>query len=220
MLALMAQDPRVDTINRLLAMSGLSLRWLSRQVGAEPATVSNILNGNTRVPRDPSLIDRMMDALDAARPDLNKVKLSHRGMVVIPVYPGLSAGEPAYTIADVSEELIPEPSDGIERYGRIVAGDSMTPVFQPGDVAIMKPTGSGVGFVVHAYRDGEDVLKCARDVNGRCSLYSFNSDYLPLDGEGWKVKAVCVGIIRYMGRGRKQFIDAPNGFTWADREGI
>lgn len=138
----------------------------------------------------------------------------------IPVLSTITAGEPWAQSADVDTEEIPDWGAEFERWGRVVEGDSMTPVLKQGDIAIFENRQFNAGNVVHAYDSGEDTVKCFRVVNGAAELWPFNGDgHTKYSAEKWNVKGVCVGRIRYdafKNPSYKEFIRG--GLTWAMRE--
>lgn len=223
MLCLMAKgDPRIGQINEGLHRYGKSMRWLTRKlqtrgIRTSHATVTNILNGLTKTPQNESLVDQMVEVLREQSESFDRIPLVQRAFVRIPVYPGISAGVPGYDTTDVDYEEIPDWGGERERWGRVVIGDSMLPVFRPGDIVILEDRPPQPGMVVQAFNDGNDVLKCWREVAGMQELWSFNSDYLPINAKGWAVRGVAVGRIRY-GEGKiRLFLDAPRGISWSQR---
>ncbi|MEN6537356.1 MAG: S24 family peptidase [Bryobacteraceae bacterium] len=216
-------DPRIGQINEALQRHGKSMRWLTRELisrgaKASHATVTNVLNGNTKNPHNPKLVDLMVQVLQEQTDNFDKIPLVHRSFVRIPVYPGISAGVPGYDVTDVDYEEVPDWGGERDRWGRVVIGDSMLPVFRPGDVVIIEDRPPVAGLVVQAYNNGDDVLKCWREVSGRQELWSFNDEYLPMPADGWAVRGVAVGRIRYSQGKVRLFLDAPGGISWSQRE--
>lgn len=217
MLVAMA-DPRIAQIEKLLTGSGKSVRWLAQQVGSTDTTVAHILNGETRNPRDPGIIARMLDALDQVPTTGERVRLAPRGMRVIPVASTIMAGPPSMNMADVEYEEVPDWGLEFERWGRTIEGESMLPVFRPGDIAIFENRRAENGHVVHAFKDGEDCIKVLRYKGDIAELQSFNADMAPFPADGWASKGVCVGRIRYKQYRIREFTDFPSGLSWAMRE--
>lgn len=210
-------DPRVSQIERLLLESGKSVRWLAAQVNATDTTIGHILTGQTRNPRDPHLVDKMLTALTELPVNRRRIAAVPRQLRSIPVYTSIMAGEPGHYDADVEYEEIPEWGGEFKRWGRYVRGESMLPVMRPRDIAIFEDSRHESGSVVHAFKDGEDCIKCFRMVDGKPMLSSFNSDGPEFSAEGWNVKGVCVGRIRYSRFKVRSVTDFPGGLSWAMR---
>lgn len=217
MVACMAIDPRLGQIKVLLDRSNKSVRWLAKQVNSTDTTVAHILNGETLNPRDPTIIERMLQALDQV-PNIATVGIGAKYLRSIPVYTSIMAGEPGYFDADVEYELIPEWGGDFERWGRVVRGESMMPVLEPGDIAVFENRRHENGSVVHAFKDGEDVVKAYRLIDGKPVLDSFNGDGPSFSAEGWKVKGVCVMRIRTGSYKIRTETTFPGGLSWAMRE--
>ena len=219
MLSVMA-DPRIAQINSLLHQTGKSQRWLATAVSSTVQTVSNVLNGTTKSPRDANIVDRMLSALEELPPSRHKVIAGKQMLRPVPVFSHIMAGPPeGFSINEADEyEMIPEWGFEFERWGRKISGDSMHPVLQAGDIAIFENRRHDNGSVVQAFKDGEDCVKAFRIVGGVAQLHSFNPDGPTLDADGYEAKGVCVMRIRYKKFGIREIAEFPGGLTWAMRE--
>lgn len=217
----MTADPRISQINRLLERSNKSVRWLARQVGSVDTTVGKILSGETKNPRDPEIVDRMLQVFEQV-PTVPVIGIEPRGMRRVPVYTSIMAGDPTdgYYDGNVEWESIPDWGGEFERWGRTISGDSMHPVFEPGDIAIFENRRYETGSVVHAFNDGEDCIKAVREVDGKLMLCSFNPDGPQIPADGWKIKGVCVTRIRKGRFGIRHMTDFPGGLSWAMKDAV
>jgi len=210
-------DPRLAQIERLLIESGKSARWLAEQVGTTNTTLGHILSGTTRNPRDPQLIDRMLSVLTSIPKSHRRVMAIVKQLRPIPVYTTIMAGEPGAFDADVDFEDIPDWGGEFVRWGRVIDGDSMMPVLIPGDIAVFENRREEYGSVVHAFQDGDDCVKCLRQIDGQPVLTSFNEDGPTFSAAGWKAKGVCVARIRYEAFKIRHYTEFPGGLSWAMR---
>lgn len=210
-------DPRISQIERLLIESGKSVRWLASKVGSTDTTLHHILSGETRNPRDPGIIDRMLDALAEIPKSHKRITTITKQLRPIPVYTTIMAGEPGSYDADVEYEDIPEWGGEFKRWGRVVEGESMLPVLLPGDIAVFEDRQAESGSVVHAFADGDDCVKCYRVIDGVPMLASFNDEGPTFSASGWKAKGVCVARIRYGAFKIRHFTEFPGGLSWAMR---
>lgn len=213
-------DHRIRRINSLLSLSRKSLRWLARQVQAEPATISNILSGKTLTPRDPQVIEEMLSVLEHDASLTFHSRRLNGALILIPVYQSASVSQIHSSLPAIDYEAIPEPEDGSTRYGFRVATDAMSPLLLPGDIAIINPGTSMEGSVMLISNGLSEDLRCLRMFKGNQAYCAFQPDYPPLPTDTWQEKGVCVGMIRHL-RGRNRlYVDAQNGFNWEDRGGL
>jgi len=121
-------------------------------------------------------------------------------------------------VADIEFEDIPEWGSDFDRWGRVIEGDSMLPVFRPGDIAVFENRRVDSDYVVHAFRDGDDCIKVFRIQKDVGILTSFNPDGPEFPADGWSAKGVCVGRIRYKKYRIREFVEFPMGLSWAMRD--
>lgn len=210
-------DPRIARIEHLLQATGKSNRWLAEQVGSTDTTVGHILDGTTKNPRDRSIVERMLIALEGVPYESDTVKLFPRVMRSIPIASRVMAGPPSMNIPDIEFEDIPDWGAFFDRWGRIIEGESMLPTLRPGDIAIFENRRIENGSVVHAFRDGEDCVKAFRQIGDNPTLDSFNPDGPSFPADGWDAKGVCVARIRYREFKIREYTEFPTGLSWAMR---
>jgi SOS-response transcriptional repressor LexA len=208
----------------LLAMN-LTKRWLSQQLGVNHVTISDILEGSTKRPRDPKVWEKMLFVLGREQAE-RTATLERAGTVAaigrslrrLPVLATITAGDPWAQWADVDYEEIPDWGYDFQRWGRKVEGDSMANLLLPGDIAVFENRAAKPNDVIHAYCDGEDTVKCLRGHGEAAQLVPFNPDFPAFSARGWKVKGVCVARIRYTEFGVRSFVDFRSGLTWGMRD--
>lgn len=211
-------DPRIEDIERRLVASGKSIRWLAEQVGSSDTTVGHILSGQTRNPRDTTIVDRMITALEGVPTAAQSIRVAKRMLRPIPVASTIMAGPPSMNMADVEYEEVPEWGAEFDRWGRTIEGESMLPLFKPGDIAVFENRRVENGYVVHAFRDGEDCIKVFKLIDGLPRLQSFNPDGPDFPADGWISKGVCVARIRYKKYRVREYVEFPSGLSWAMRD--
>ena len=213
-------DPRGPVISKAIEDLHLSLRWLAERVGSNHVTVGSVLSGKTQKPQDPKIWEKMEAAIDEYRSSKMPIKIEPRTLVKIPVMNGIRAGHPWDTSAtDVDWEWYPNQGPDFQAWGRYVDGESMSPILIPGDAAIFENRQWEIGDVVHACKDGKDVVKAIRRHGEELMLESFNGeDQQPFSAAGWKVEGVCVARIRYYQRKVRQLTEFPNGLKWSMRD--
>jgi SOS-response transcriptional repressor LexA len=212
-----ADDPRVRTIESLLNKYGLSNRWLATKLGKNHTSVNDWLDPAGSKPRDMSIYDRMLQVIKSEGPPSADVKLARAGVRFIPVYSTIAAGNPSTPTGDVDyEEMIDWGSD-FERWGRVIEGDSMIHILQPGDIAVFEDRQHENGDVVHAFSSGTDCVKAIRGEGALAQLWSFNEDFPPFTAHDWSAKGVCVARIRYGRYKIRQVTEFPGGLKWSMR---
>jgi len=145
-----------------------------------------------------------------------EVPIARAGYKFVPVYGAITAGLPGTSYSDVLEWIeLPEWGE-FQRWGRVVEGDSMTPEFEPEDVAIFEDRAWSHGDGVHAFKDGEDVFKIAWKVGDTVLLRPINRDHPDIDAKDWQIKGVCIKRIRDLGRGTTDTRDYRSGFKWRE----
>ncbi|MBX3117876.1 MAG: LexA family transcriptional regulator [Fimbriimonadaceae bacterium] len=147
-----------------------------------------------------------------------EIPVARTGHRMVPIYGAITAGQPSYSIADAIDYIeMPEWGASFERWGRVITGESMAPEFEEGDIAIFENRRYEIGHGVHAFHDGEDSFKVVRQIDGKFELWPINSEYQPIDADGWKVKGVCIRRIRHQERGIVDTREYPYGFMWRFR---
>lgn len=222
-------------LGELLQARGLRAADLSRLTGVSQDVVSNILRGVTALSYDRlhQFAEALATSPEAIRPSLDRASIANLGLAIpvaragyrmIPIYGAITAGQPAYTTADVIEwEEMPEWGGDFERWGRVIVGESMHDEFEEGDIAIFENRRHEPGHGVHAFCNGEDTFKIYRVIDGAPQLWPINSEYEPipiLQAEGqlnWKVKGVCIRRIRRQPRGVRDIREYPHGLMWRFR---
>lgn len=145
------------------------------------------------------------------------VPVYRTGFRFIPVKGAIAAGSPSSTDADVEWIEIKDWGGDLERWGRVIAGFSMTANggggddLQPGDIAIFEDRRPEIGHVVQAFDDGNDTVKVLRKVSGEVELWPINPDYEPIRGAGWRIKGVLVMRIRNREHGIVETAEYPHG---------
>jgi hypothetical protein len=203
------REIRADVIEALLMQRRRSIRWLAKSIGANHESVRQWLKGDAS-PRDADAWDRMLSALgvSSATPD---VRVLRTGLRVIPVYPGLSAGQGSSDYTDVDWIEIKDWGGHFERWGRIITGCSMEPELMPGDVVVFENRLAEPGHVVHAFDAGQDCVKVLRGQGETALLVPINPEFHAIDARGWTVKGVAVMRIRKGEHGRVTTDEFPHG---------
>jgi len=83
-----------------------------------------------------------------------------------------------------------------ERWARIIEGESMSPLLQPGDIVVFEDRKWDQGHVVHAFDGGEDLVKVARGFGEDVRLIPVNPEYPVISGKTMNIKGVAVERIR------------------------
>lgn len=147
-----------------------------------------------------------------------EIPVARAGHRMVPIYGAITAGQPSYSIADALDYIeMPEWGGSFERWGRVITGESMSPEFEEGDIAIFENRRYEIGHGVHAFHAGEDTFKVVRQIDGKFELWPINAEYQPIDADGWKVKGVCIRRIRRQERGIVDTREYPYGFIWRFR---
>lgn len=189
-------------VSALAELSGISIRWFYEEADTNPVYISN----DSKLLKTAETF-RLPGTLSIAR----------RAMRALPVLATITAGEPWMQNAEVEYEEVPDWGAEFERWGRIIEGDSMQPVFRSGDIAIFENRRHEINQVVHAYDDGRDTVKCIRGFGADVMLTPFNDEYESIPCKDWNVKGVCVGRIRRGQFNIKSQTDFPGGLSWAMR---
>jgi hypothetical protein len=149
-----------------------------------------------------------------------KVHVVRKGQRLVPIYGALPAGSPAASYSNaISAEILPDWGTEHERWGRVITGDSMTPEFTEGDVAIFEDRVPADYHGVHARNENEDVFKILRKspMTG-AELWPCNrEDHEPFSAKDWTILGVCIMRIRYGEGGVKDTREYPYGFFWRFR---
>lgn len=102
-----------------------------------------------------------------------------------------------------------------QRWGRIIEGDSMQgPNSDDGlkedDWAIFEDREPYPGVVVHAFKDGEDIIR----VLHKGWLCPINQSYESIPLGDWQIKGVCMRRIRNKGQGVRDVREYASGLRW------
>jgi transcriptional regulator with XRE-family HTH domain len=156
---------------------------------------------------------------DGNNPNTNlgrEVPVARAGYRFVPVYGAITAGLPGSSYSDVLEWIeLPEWGE-FQRWGRVIEGESMSPEFEPEDVAIFEDRAWVHGDGVHAFKDGEDVFKIAWKESGKVLLRPINRSFPDIDAHDWQIKGVCIKRIRDLGRGVTDTREYRSGFKWRE----
>lgn len=171
---------------------GWSQDHLAELVGTKQQTIDKIESGITK---KSSFLPRILTALELSLEPLTKApKASSRPEPVVegqfPIHAATAGGKGALVMSDDPVDYLPQRPDPLLRvkggYGIIVVEDSMSPEFEPGDIALVHPhlpPTVGSTCVFYAKRqDGtvEAMIKRLRRVTGDLwHVRQFN----PGDGE-------------------------------------
>lgn len=208
------KDPRAKQILALLDSRRKSIRWLAREIGHNQAAVNNWLSG-INGPRDDSVWDTMLRAVSpnaSAKPSIvAETRTVYRtGIRVIPLAGEGYAGVPLWGASDVTEIEVKDWGNNFDRWGKVVSGSSMSPLLEPGDIAIFENRRHEIGHVVHANKEGYDVLK----VLAPTLLRSANREFEDVPNVGYDVLGVLVMRIRDRGQGVTETTEYRHGATW------
>lgn len=133
----------------------------------------------------------LKDALKAEKQDMDCTQL-------VPVLSQIQAGPNGRFVADHPLYYLPRPIGVKESvlYAFEVMGDSMFPVYKPGDVVFGLPVSvprSGEDVVAQIDWNGDQdelVLKRWHRIGDNVSLHSLNKEYLPIQVESTQVKGI------------------------------
>ncbi|HAY15170.1 MAG TPA: S24 family peptidase [Fimbriimonadaceae bacterium] len=201
---LVMPDRRVEEAKQLLAKSRIPLSRLARQLGTTNTTLGHILSGETKNPRDDTLVPRLLTLL---REQTSEYLTSPKLPVYYPPQPIRYAGEvPAGTWGDplASEEFVDaDPALWhVQRFVTGVSGVSMYPLLQPGDTLYWHyDRNPMMGVIVLAERsEHRECTVKVLDYDAlamRPSLRPVNPEFADdLDGEPWEVIARLVAVVR------------------------
>ncbi len=210
----MSSERKIRHILQLLDEQDRSMSWLGKAVGATRQSVQQWLTEGAS-PRDPDVLDRMVEALQGSR--LRDSIVTKRLLAELD-RPWNPIGRPSSQIRFAGE--VPCSSDwgdplaaeefievevqfeGSKRFSATVVGDSCYPALLPGDSTIWHADFSPpYGLIVLAQRKGDHgctVKQLEYDADqGRPRLHPVNKAHgEPEDGEGWGVIARLVAVIR------------------------
>jgi SOS-response transcriptional repressor LexA len=166
-----------ERLEELMRLRGVRASELSRRAGVQQQTLYSILQRrSSRVA--PDTLRRLAEALDAPvsyfYDEAPPLPLPRKK---VPLLGDVAAGEPIFREGD-GESV--EDMGGSD-YALRVAGDSMAPRIQKGDIVFVKkrpdvPDGRIAVVIV----DGEAALKRVHHVEGGVQLVSDNPDYPPM----------------------------------------
>jgi SOS-response transcriptional repressor LexA len=210
----------VERMRKALTRYGVTPSKAATLAQMDRSKVYDWWNGNSR-PQQISEVERVISAVTtyAADPSSKKaVRISRGGVRMIPVLPGLNAGVPTQSHADLDEIEVLDWGTDRERWGRVIDGDSMYPLLVEGDLVVFEDRPAEPNHVVHAVQDDEnDTVKVYRRSGGTASLVPTNDSYEPTPMNGtWIVKGVAVQVIRKLPRDEKMTMDYPHGMRFRD----
>jgi SOS-response transcriptional repressor LexA len=234
----MARDRRADYVEGLLGQRKKSMRWLAKQIGQSPESVSKWLAGEYS-PRDDAVWQKMIEVLTASpspldgKPGISRVQVYAAAIIRVPVTGPTYAGkpDPAMYDPDLEFEEIKDWGGNFERWGKPVVGYSMEDPndperwLEPGDRVIFENRQFQSGHIVHAVKGDLDVVKAFRRSGDDTRLMSINREFddIPItlapgssvSDEGWEILGVAVIRIRYMQPGNiRQQQDYPEGMRY------
>ena len=145
------------------------------------------------------------------RSDGRHVSLAGTPLVPIPVVGQVQAGPGASNVdPDQSSVYVPDRLARPDWIGWQVAGDSMMPSLEPGDVAVFQSQSSprkGYPFLLE--KDGEFRFKVADWIDGKWVARSLNPSYPIEPIDGWRILGILVGYYRL--RGSRETLDLDPG---------
>jgi len=175
-----------DSFKRAREAAGLSQSELARRVGIRQQTIAEIEKGNIKSTK---AIYRLAAAMSVSASLLDPaIPVSADGQRLVPLLGYVGAGAEIFSIDDhekgASIDEIPAPP-GVSNDSVValrVRGDSMLPVYKPGDLIFYDKAENGdllhlVGkdVIVHL-DDGRTFLKELRRSNGDLYLHSHNAE--------------------------------------------
>lgn len=194
-----------DRIRRAREKLGLTQEELGAKVGRTGSAIRSYESGRLQVWRHGDLVRALANALRVDERHLEGDDLALdvvRGRVrSIPIYTSIPAGEPDSASGDVENMDVLDWGTSHKRWGRIVMGDSMRPLLEPGDKAVFEDSRPESGQVVHAARNGEDCVKVLRRTGEGAFLEPLNPAYEKMPADGWDIKGRLVAIYRDLGGG-------------------
>ena len=167
-----------ERLEELMRLRGVRASELSRSAGVQQQTLYSILQRrSSRVA--PDTLRKLAEALDCPVSYFyDEFPLLPVRRKSVPLVGDVAAGEPIFREGD--EEAV-DDLGGDSDYALRVAGDSMAPRIQMGDIVFVKkqpdvPDGRIAVVIV----DGEATLKRVYHVAGGVQLVSDNPDYGPM----------------------------------------
>ena len=191
-------------IKELRKKKGLSQRELAALCSVHQTAVSQWENGRTSP--DMAAYRRLSKVLGVS---LDCLTGTGGSSVMIPVLGYVRAGLPAEAIENVLdfEEISAETAARGEYFGLKISGDSMAPLFQPGDTVIVRrqpDVDSGEIAVVLVNGDDAVVKKLIKK-DTRVVLVSENSAYEPMIFSSKEIAALPVVILGKVTELRRKF---------------
>lgn len=175
-----------DNLIRLRKAEGLSQKGLADKAGVAQNTIAAIESGETKRTK---FLPELARALKVKMHDLDPNVAAQDSFIVadpeligaldFPLYESVDAGEGALVVSNEPVDRIgrPAPLANVrDAYGVIVAGDSMTPEYRPGDMALVHP---------HTPPTYGQVCIFRRDHNGE--FHATIKEYRGQTAEHWKV---------------------------------
>jgi repressor LexA len=120
---------------------------------------------------------------------------------MLPLIGRVAAGPPREALQDI-ESSIPVPDDWVQgipdAFLLRVAGESMAPAIQPGDLVVVRPQArADNGDVVVAVIYGEATVKTFRRVGDRVVLIAENPDYQDIEvNDDFLINGKVIGLLR------------------------
>ena len=194
-----------EIFRRLCEERGLRPADVSRETGISPSSLSDWKRGKSILKADKlaaiaELFDVPVDVF--TRP-------SRTSAVKIPVLGTVRGGLPQAAIQEIldEEEISPTLACTGDFYALRVTGDSMEPVFSPGDIAIVRMGNSiesgDIGIVLVG--DEDSVIKQVQLHRVGISLISFNTAYAPRFFSVEEIRLLPVKILGRVVELRKKF---------------
>ena len=152
-----------DNLRRAMKAKGLSESELARRSGVSQPTINGILNSKQSSSRkigsiaralglqvwdlDPSLLERGDDhplppTAAARQPAGYRAPPPFLGARDLPIYSAVEGGPGEVVVSTDPIDLVPRPwylGEVRDGYGVVVVGESMVPVYEPGDIVIVNP---------------------------------------------------------------------------------
>lgn len=151
-----------DNLRRAMQAKGLSQSELARRAGVSQPTINGILSGDQQTSRklgpiakalgmnvwdlDPTLLDpHQPPGPVAPTPPLAsnyRAPVAILGARDLPIYSAVEGGPGEVVVSTDPIDLVPRPwymGEVRDGYGVVVVGESMVPVYEPGDIVIVNP---------------------------------------------------------------------------------